>query len=237
MDGEFYIYLVVSPSGRGYVGCTAKTVAIRWRQHVKDSRREAGVKLPLYRAIRKYGAGAMKVSTLEVLGSREEMMEAETQWILRLGTMRPSGMNCSTGGESPEYSEETRAKMSKSAKLRVRPPVSPEVRANMSRAQLDRWARPMTAAETEALSERMRKTAAMSPRGKRSPESVEKTAAAHRGKKRTPEQCARISAAITGRPGNRHYRATPETRAKQSAAQRRRFERERHERMADETQE
>jgi hypothetical protein len=89
----YRIYKLTSPSGRAYIGFTGQAVSERWRQHVNRSRK--GQKHPLYAAIRKYGANAFTVETLEEHEDLGAALLAERGYILAT----PSAYNVSEGGE------------------------------------------------------------------------------------------------------------------------------------------
>lgn len=120
------IYLITNKqNGKVYVGQTRFGSAKRWEWNRRAAR--GGSQVALHRAIRKYGEGAFTISTLETCGV-ECLDERETAWIEQLGSKSPLGYNQTAGGAgSPLPSDETRNKMSKSAKHR--PPVAERTRA------------------------------------------------------------------------------------------------------------
>jgi len=89
---------------------------------------------PLYRWMRKHSVENIFVEVLEVVKGRELLNEAEVRWIEELGTFGANGLNQCAGGTSVtgythsaitrekmsgrSYTEETRLKMSLSAKKR-----------------------------------------------------------------------------------------------------------------------
>lgn len=55
------VYVLTFPNGKQYVGRTKKTADVRFRNHVRDSQKS---KMPVHRAIRKFGAENVKVAIL-----------------------------------------------------------------------------------------------------------------------------------------------------------------------------
>ena len=141
----FSVYCATSPSGKRYVGMTSGTIAERWSRHCRSSR--AGSPTALHRAIRKYGRDAFVFERLERMTTRQGVALAERLWIARLNT-RTAGYNETTGGEGLRdpasrvcaeiadklrgrpFSDETRRRMSESARARS----TPEYRARIAAA-------------------------------------------------------------------------------------------------------
>lgn len=95
-----------------YIGQTID-FASRWKRHLRQMLQDD---YPLYRAIRKYGASNFEVSILENVDSIDKLNEREIFYIKEFNTMLPLGYNCSTGGNRPIFSKESREKMSKAKK-------------------------------------------------------------------------------------------------------------------------
>jgi len=206
---EFAVYTIRNAAnGKRYVGKTAKGVAQRLERHKCTAR--AGGQYYFQRAIRKYGPENFDVAGYLGLGENflagktpEEINTAlsalEIGLIARLGTTNPAnGYNSTEGGEGGIPTEETRAKMSMSARGKKHKPFSPETRAKMS----------------------------MSARGKKhtfgyvpTPETRAKLSAAARGRKHTPEWRDKMSAAMKGNKYRLGIPHSPEHRARLSAAQ------------------
>ena len=89
----YHVYRLTSPSGRAYVGFTGQSVKERWRQHINYSRK--GQNHPLYAAIRKYGAAAFVVETLETHEEMPNALLAERKHI----AATTNAYNVSEGGE------------------------------------------------------------------------------------------------------------------------------------------
>lgn len=93
-------------TGKVYVGQTVQPLKKRIKGHLDAVRN--GSRLPLHRAIRKYGWNAFEVAVLERCPSLPMLNAAESRWIAELGAFGPRGYNCTTGGEGFRVSEETR---------------------------------------------------------------------------------------------------------------------------------
>jgi hypothetical protein len=101
------LYIVTSPSGKSYVGITARTTEARWQEHVSAKSRPH-VTDCLRSAIKKYGADAFTVRTLLIADSWEYLGEMEQRAIARYGTLAPHGYNLSTGGNTPRMADESK---------------------------------------------------------------------------------------------------------------------------------
>jgi group I intron endonuclease len=93
-------------TGKVYVGQTVQPLKKRIKGHLDAVCN--GSRLPLHRAIRKYGWNAFEVAVLERCPSLPMLNAAESRWIAELGAFGPRGYNCTTGGEGFRVSEETR---------------------------------------------------------------------------------------------------------------------------------
>jgi predicted GIY-YIG superfamily endonuclease len=122
-----FLYMLEFASGKKYIGITAHSVNERMHAHRSQAARKSS-DLLVYKAWRKYGE-----PTVTVLAEmpREQLAAAEIAAIKEHQTMRPHGYNSSEGGFIPTqehilklsklsrnkvFSEETRKKMSDSAK-------------------------------------------------------------------------------------------------------------------------
>lgn len=93
-----YIYKITNKlNDKTYIGKTTKTVQERWKEHLRDCRKERCENRPLYRAIKKYGIDAFTVETLEEV-DLENLSEREFYWILYFNTYS-NGYNATTGGD------------------------------------------------------------------------------------------------------------------------------------------
>ena len=112
------IYKLTFPSGKSYIGQTIRPFNERWRQHKNSAlvQPDGGCRL-LNRAINHYGPNNI---TYEILFETEDefLNNLEMEMIWLYNTLSPNGYNLKTGGNfNPEYSDESRLKMSESQKL------------------------------------------------------------------------------------------------------------------------
>jgi len=109
------IYLLYNAvTSKYYVGKTEKTLAERWKGHVKFARlRKRGCSY-LWNAIRHDGAAAFEQIVLaDGVQSREELDNLECLWIAALDSTNPSiGYNLTFGGQGGVQTAEVRAQMS-----------------------------------------------------------------------------------------------------------------------------
>jgi hypothetical protein len=124
------IYMITSPCGKKYIGQTLCLVkrkskmiewgsTMRWKEHVKESKsktREGCVKLNNF--INKYKAENFIVQVLLICDIRY-LNYFETYMINEYNTLSPNGLNLKKGGDKVVFSEETKKKMSDSAKGRT----------------------------------------------------------------------------------------------------------------------
>ena len=93
-----YIYLITNNiNGKKYVGKTELSVKKRWKQHIKDSKREKCEIRPLYRAIRKYGENNFSICEIDT-GHGNELSNKEQYWIQYYNTYE-DGYNATLGGD------------------------------------------------------------------------------------------------------------------------------------------
>lgn len=97
------IYLLVSPSGKKYVGQT-KNLTRRLNVY---QRGKGGKQRALRAAIEKYGFDSFTVTTLAEGLSRAEVDAAEMRFILSEGSKAPHGYNLTDGGEDGVLAEES----------------------------------------------------------------------------------------------------------------------------------
>ncbi len=127
------VYVLTFPNGKQYVGRTKKTADVRFRNHVRDSQKS---KMPVHRAIRKFGAENVKVAILADGLSWSESAKVEIAWIAKLGTMMPGGYNLTAGGEG-----------------RLGCPASEAVRAAVAAANRRRRGKPLSEANRQGIAE------------------------------------------------------------------------------------
>lgn len=98
-----FIYVIINDvNGKRYVGKTNNSIDKRFKEHIKDSKRERYEKRPLYSAMNKYGIEHFHIEELEEC-SAEESAEREEYWITKLDTYGHNGYNATRGGDSKKY--------------------------------------------------------------------------------------------------------------------------------------
>ena len=97
-----FIYKITNDvNGKVYIGKTIKNVEKRWKEHVKDSKRERCKDRPLYRAINKYGVEHFSIEAIEHC-TDENASEREQYWIGYYESFR-YGYNATIGGDGKIY--------------------------------------------------------------------------------------------------------------------------------------
>lgn len=93
-----YIYLITNQiNKKQYVGQTSYSLEQRWKQHIKDSKREICEIRPLYRAMRKYGEENFTIEQIEECDT-QIVAEREQYWIQYYDTY-DNGYNATLGGD------------------------------------------------------------------------------------------------------------------------------------------
>jgi len=102
-----------------YVGQTIKTTDARWREHVREAKRDRGKCRLLGAAIRKHGASAFVHEVLDVVSTQTGADIAEASWIEQRRTRAPHGYNLAAGGRGRGIiHEDTSRQLSESMKRR-----------------------------------------------------------------------------------------------------------------------
>lgn len=97
----YQIYKITNTiNGKSYIGKTKKTFEVRFREHVRESKKERAKDRPLYRAMNKYG---VDVFTIELVEETYDPVEREKYWIEFYGTYGSGGYNATKGGDGKEY--------------------------------------------------------------------------------------------------------------------------------------
>lgn len=98
-----FIYVITNDiNGKQYVGKTNNTIERRFKEHIRDSRKERCEKRPLYIAMNKYGIEHFHILALEEC-SAEDSFDREMYWIDKLCTYGHNGYNATKGGDSKKY--------------------------------------------------------------------------------------------------------------------------------------
>ena len=97
-----YIYQIVNDiNEKVYVGKTELTIEKRWKQHLRDSKKENIKNRPLYKAINKYGEEHFYISILEECNTKD-LSEREIYWVDKLEAFT-KGYNATQGGDGKHY--------------------------------------------------------------------------------------------------------------------------------------
>lgn len=97
-----YIYKITNKiNNKIYIGKTLETIEIRWKEHIKDSKRECNKKRPLYAAFNKYGIDNFTIEEVEEC-SAEILNEREIYWIEYFRSFK-NGYNATKGGDGKSY--------------------------------------------------------------------------------------------------------------------------------------
>lgn len=93
-----YIYVITNQiNNKQYVGQTSFSIQDRFKQHIKDSKKQDIQNRPLYKAFNKYGTENFSISLLEEC-PQAQINEREQYWIEKLNTFH-NGYNATLGGE------------------------------------------------------------------------------------------------------------------------------------------
>ena len=103
-----YIYKITNlVNNKTYVGKTSSSIEERFKEHIRDSRKERCEKRPLYDAFNKYGVENFFIEEIEEVENDEIASEREIYWInfLRsyIGFEDSNGYNATLGGDSKRY--------------------------------------------------------------------------------------------------------------------------------------
>lgn len=98
-----FIYKITNDvNEKVYIGKTLRSVEKRWKEHIKDSKREHTENRPLYRAMNKYGIDNFHIETIEEC-SDELVEEREVFWIKEYNSFGKNGYNATIGGDGKSY--------------------------------------------------------------------------------------------------------------------------------------
>lgn len=93
---------------KSYIGQTKLSLEIRWKNHLKESKRSD---YKFHRAIRKYGTDCWLLEVLEEVEDVNLLNEREVYWIVHYDTFN-NGYNSTSGGkQNTIISEETKLKI------------------------------------------------------------------------------------------------------------------------------
>lgn len=134
------IYKVTNKiNGKLYIGQTSRTLQKRKSAHIRNSFNHNALDYDcaFHKAIRKYGPDNFKWEVVHTCNTVSESNEVERKLIAEYNTCHGVGYNSNEGGGSGtgfRHSDEAKRKISEAGKSR--PPITEEVKQNMSKAQL-----------------------------------------------------------------------------------------------------
>ena len=167
-------------NGKVYIGQTVTSLQRRWRAHCCESSECTYI----HHAIQKYGKGSFTMEQIDSAISRDELDQKEIYWIKHYDCLAPKGYNLQTGGSHCTYSEESRRKMSDSARGKV---VSNETKRKISESLKGR----ISPKKGKAISDETKRKISESIRGEKHP---------WFGRHHTEESKRKISLSKMGKP-------------------------------------
>lgn len=220
-----FVYILLFPNGKRYVGQTIQTIEERMSQHFFGVRN--GSRLPIHRAMRKYGEDHVKIEKVYSFKCTQIYLDLiEDRTITAFNALVPNGYNVKRGGSPGAHSEATKLKMAKAHKGKHH---SEETKAKISVAKMGSTGTMTGRHHSKETRERM----SLAQRGHpsslkgipRSEEVRARISAAHKGMRHSEETKAKMSAIRKGRPSPMKGRPRSEmVRAKISATLRKRIQ-------------
>lgn len=97
-----YIYRIWNDiNNKSYIGKTERSIEKRWKEHVRDSKKDNINNRPLYKAINKYGIEHFHIEEIEQC-SFDIINNREKYWIEYYSTFK-NGYNATIGGDGKTY--------------------------------------------------------------------------------------------------------------------------------------
>jgi len=136
MEKYGFIYKIISPTGKAYIGQVTeylkngerKGVEGRWKQHINSSRTQRGC-VCLNRAIIKYKPENFQI--LILMKTKLDKLDLFEELYIKLhNTLVPNGYNLQTGGTYTKHSKETCKKRSNSMKKLLENPIKRKIWSN-----------------------------------------------------------------------------------------------------------
>lgn len=214
---KFEIYCIENLlNGKKYIGKTRTGMEKRLQRHIYEAR--YGCNYALHRAIRKYGEKNFTVRELRMgeLTTEAQWNQAERDAIFLFSSMVPDGYNLTAGGEGMGIpSEQTRARMSESGKKKK---LSPEHIEKLRQVHLGRKRSPETCSRIGAA--QRGKPRKSRPQTEATKAKIRASRAQYLAGLSTAEKEAMRNQFLSIRASNIGRAVSPETRAKMSAAKR-----------------
>lgn len=140
INGKIYI-ITNKVNGKQYVGQTIQTIKKRFNKHKRDSKYRT--EYAIYRAFNKYGKENFVIELIqEGIKTKEELDSKEKEEIEKRNTISPNGYNLKAGGSKSRAHEETKKRLSESAKAmhdRWDNETKEEIRRKCSEAARKQW--------------------------------------------------------------------------------------------------
>ena len=77
-----YIYKIINTlNTKVYIGQTTRTLAARWKEHLRNCTTKSKQTMHLYAAMNAYGKDHFSIELLDTAGTLEELNEKEIYWI------------------------------------------------------------------------------------------------------------------------------------------------------------
>jgi len=169
-------------NGKIYIGQTTTSIKDRWKSHCKRKDRPG-----ISHAIQKYGKENFTIEEIDGANSLSELNYLEEHYIYTYNSLAPNGYNLTSGGKNAKHSDETKKKMSESAKVKI---FTEEHRRNIAKSSTGRANN-----KGKVFSEEWKRNMSISHKGlKRSDETKKKMIQARLGFKHTEETKRKISA-------------------------------------------
>lgn len=97
-----YIYRIWNDiNNKSYIGKTERSIEKRWKEHIRDSKKDNINNRPLYKAINKYGIEHFHIEEIEQC-SFDIINDREKYWIEYYSTFK-KGYNATIGGDGKTY--------------------------------------------------------------------------------------------------------------------------------------
>ncbi len=99
-----YIYLITNDlNGKQYIGKTEyENIYKRWKEHLRDYKKEQCEKRPLYNAMNRYGIEHFHIEEIEYVPPEIDLETREIYWINYYNTYY-NGYNATLGGDGKHY--------------------------------------------------------------------------------------------------------------------------------------
>lgn len=120
VDRPGYVYAILFPNGKRYIGVTSTSMEKRFRDHLSASRSAKQNKTKLYKTMSEIDHSLLKMEFIEKCHNKEDCIAKEKAAIERYDSV-DNGYNTVYGGENPEgyvFSKEDRIKISIAQKKR-----------------------------------------------------------------------------------------------------------------------